>query len=87
MGGSASSCGKSTFNPSVGQSLQTACEQCPMFAATKGNAATSATDCACIVGYYNRLPVNMGVECAICPVGAECVDEGTTLASLPLITG
>ena len=29
----------------------------------------------------------MGVECAICPVGAECVDEGTTLASLPLITG
>ena len=58
-----------------------------MFAATKGNAATSATDCECIAGYYNRLRANMGVECAICPVGAECVDEGTTLASLPLLTG
>ena len=86
-GGSASSCAKSTYNPLAGQSLQTACEPCPTNSLTPGTAATSATDCACIVRYYNHRLANETVECVSCPVGSNCVDEGTTLALLPLTIG
>ena len=87
IGGAANRCARSTYNPLVSQFLQTACRQCPKNAVTNGTAAISATDCVCIAGYYNRRPANGAAECALCPVGSECVDEGTTLASLPLAIG
>ena len=87
VGGSASSCARSTYNPLVGQFLQTACEQCPTNAVTNGTAATSATDCVCIKGYYNSRSANETVACERCPVGSICIHEGTTLASLPLVAG
>ena len=87
VGGSASSCTRSTYNPLVGQFLQTACEQCPTNAMTNGTAATSATDCVCTKGYYNYRPANETVACERCPIGSKCIDEGTTLTSLPLVTG
>ena len=86
MSGSEISCGRSTFNPLVGQSTQTACKTCPKNAVTNGTAATSAADCVCIAGYYNHRPADESVECLLCPAGSECVKEGTTLASLPLGT-
>ena len=86
VSGSEISCGRSTFNPLVGQSTQTACKTCPKNAVTNGTAATSAADCVCIAGYYNHRPADESVECLLCPAGSECVDEGTTLASLPLGT-
>ena len=88
VGGSEISCGRSTFNPLVGQSTQAACTTCPKNAVTNGTAATSAADCVCIAGYYNdRTSADESVECLLCPAGSKCVEEGTTLASLPLITG
>ena len=84
VGGLQNSCGRSTFNPLVGQSLQTACRSCPQNAVTKGIAAISASQCVCIAGYYNHRPSNATVECIVCPAGSKCVDRGTTLASLPL---
>ena len=54
---------------------------------TIGTAAASAADCVCIVGHYNHRPANATAECIPCPVGANCTDQGTTLASLPLFTG
>ena len=88
VGGSEISCGRSTFNPLVGQSAQAACTTCPKNAVTNGTAATSAADCVCIAGYYNDRPsADESVECLVCPAGSKCVEEGTTLASLPLITG
>ena len=57
---------------------------CPQNAVTKGIAATSASQCVCIAGYYNHRPSNATVECILCPAGSKCVDRGTTLASLPL---
>ena len=87
IGGAANRCARSTYNPLVAQFLQTACKQCPVNAVTNGTAAISAIECVCVAGYYNRHPANETVECAVCPVGSECVDEGTTLASLPLVTG
>ena len=86
-GGSEISCGRSTFNPMVGQSTQAACTTCPKNAVTNGTAATSAADCVCIAGYYNRRPADESVECLLCPAGSKCVEEGISLASLPLITG
>ena len=54
VGGLASSCPRSTYNPLVGQSLQaTACKQCPTNSRTVGAAATSGTDCVCLAGHYN----------------------------------
>ena len=87
IGGAANRCAWSTYNPLVAQFLQTACKHCPTNAVTNGTAAISAIECVCVAGYYNRRPANETVECAVCPVGSECADEGTTLASLPLVTG
>ena len=87
VGGSQTSCGRSTYNPLVGQAMQTACRSCPPNSVTRGIAAASAADCVCIAGYYNHRPANATVECIPCPAGSSCVDGGTTLASLPLITG
>ena len=87
VGGSQTSCGRSTYNPLVGQAMQTACRSCPPNSVTRGIAASSAADCICIAFYYNHRPANATVECIPCPAGSSCVDGGTTLASLPLITG
>ena len=88
VGGSQTSCGRSTYNPLVGQAMQTACRSCPPNSVTRGIAATSAADCVCIAGYYsNQRPANSTVECIPCPAGSSCVDGGTTLASLSLATG
>jgi len=87
MGGSQSSCGKSTYNPDTGRSLQTACLQCPANSVTNDTAATSPRHCTCTAGYYNMRSANETVKCFKCPVGSTCAAEGTTLATLPLITG
>jgi len=87
VGGSQTRCGRSTYNPIVGQAMQTACRSCPSKSVTRGIAATSLADCVCIAGYYNHRPANESVECLLCPAGSKCVDGGMTLASLPLITG
>ena len=87
VSGIASSCAVSTYNPLVGQFLRTACMSCPENAVTIRTAAASAADCVCIVGHYNHRPTNATAECTPCPVGANCTDQGTTLASLQLFTG
>jgi hypothetical protein len=87
MGGLQSSCGKSTYNPDTGRSLQTACLQCPANSVTNDTAATSPRHCTCTAGYYNMRSANETVKCFKCPVGSTCAAEGTTLATLPLITG
>ena len=87
VSGIASSCAVSTYNPLVGQFLRTACMSCPENAVTIRTTAASAADCVCIVGHYNHRPTNATAECTPCPVGANCTDQGTTLASLQLFTG
>ena len=87
MGGLQNSCGKSTYNPDTGRSLQTACLQCPANSVTNDTAATSPRHCTCTTGYYNMRLANETVECFKCPVGASCAAEGITLATLPLTTG
>jgi len=87
MSGSKNNCGKSTYNPHLETSLQTACLQCPANSVTNDTAATSPQHCTCIAGYYNMRLANETVECCQCPVGSNCAAEGITLATLPLITG
>ena len=89
-------CPVNTFNDEVDKSDQGACKACPDNAASP-EGSSSVEACRCKLGYYSRPSADDAnassadwqaadtvVECAICPVGSDCVAEGATLATLPL---
>ena len=87
-------CPINTYNNQTDAIDQGACEPCPENAVA-GESSTALAACRCKAGYYNRwLRLNAvgeddasGVECALCPVGSDCVSQGTTLSTLPLLAG
>ena len=58
-----------------------ACLPCPA-GATSLAGATNVDDCVCEPGKYKK-----DGACLVCPVGSNCKHEGTTLATLPVLTG
>ena len=87
LGGAATRCPRSTYNPLAGQSTQLACVPCASNSLTVDEAATSDEACLCATSFYSVQQGEGTLECAICPVGSDCASEGTTLATLPLQVG
>ena len=83
-------CPENTYNSKTEQIGQGACVACPEHAASP-EASTSLSACRCKLGYYNRRSADTttgdAIECALCPVGSDCVEEGATIATLPLLPG
>ena len=84
-------CPENTYNNLTNRTDEGACRACPPNAVSpKGSVSASA--CLCSRGYYERRWLDAegaaeGAECAVCPLGSDCVEEGATLATLPLLPG
>ena len=77
------------YNPVPGALNQTACIRCPDHARTVTEGATSIEDCICDAEYYDIFD-GQGIQCALCPSGAQCEDRRTTgisLSTLPVKRG
>ena len=84
--GRAIPCGIGTFNGETGADDQSYCKYCPPRSFTRNESTTSMVACVCEEGHY-ALWRNATLECAVCPVGANCTESGATFEHLPLQEG